>query len=85
MHTLQLDLSARAIFLPPMVLLSVIMVVFIWRKSVGAAIFLSSESQALGWVATVLCALKEKNKQDTSHIFLPQKRANEIGNLTHFQ
>ncbi len=33
------------------------------------------------WFATVLWTLKEE-KQDTSHNFLPQKKANEIGNLT---
>jgi hypothetical protein len=50
-------------------------------KYVGAAISEISISVNFVWFATDLCALKEE-KQDTSHIILPQKKANEIGNLT---
>jgi hypothetical protein len=32
------------------------------------------------WFTTALCTLEEENK-DTSHIFLPHNRANEMGNL----
>jgi hypothetical protein len=48
---------------------------------VGAAIFEISISINFVWFATDLCALKEE-KQDTSHLILPQKKANEFGNLT---
>jgi hypothetical protein len=46
----------------------------------GAAIFDIRISGNFVWFATVLCTLKEE-KQDASHIFLPQTKANEIGNL----
>jgi hypothetical protein len=45
-----------------------------------AAIF-DKISGNLVWFATVICGLKEE-KQDTSHIFLPRKRVNEVDNLT---
>jgi hypothetical protein len=45
--------------------------------NLGAAIF----DINCVWFATVISTLKEE-KLDTAHIFLPQKRANEIGNLT---
>jgi hypothetical protein len=47
---------------------------------VGAATFDIRISGKFVWFATVLCTLMEE-KQDTSHMFLPKKRANEIGNL----
>ena len=53
------------------------------KAVVGAGIFDIRISGNFVWFATVLCTLKEE-KQDTSQIFLPQKRANKIGtcNLT---
>ncbi len=56
-------------------------IAYIMGKAVGgAAIFDIGISGNFVWFATVLCTLKEE-KQDASHVFLPQKRANEIGNL----
>jgi hypothetical protein len=45
-----------------------------------AAIFEIKISGNLCGLQTVLCTLEEENK-DTSHIFLPHKRANKMGNL----
>ncbi len=45
-----------------------------------AAIFEIKISGNLSGLQTVLCTLEEENK-DTSHIFLPNKRANKMGNL----
>jgi hypothetical protein len=48
---------------------------------VEEAIFDIKISGNFGWFATVLHGLKEE-KQDPSHIFLPQKRTNVIVTLT---
>ncbi len=47
----------------------------------GTAIFDNRISSNFVWFSTVLYTLKEE-KQDSTHIFLSQKRANETGNLT---
>jgi hypothetical protein len=47
---------------------------------VGAAFFDVRMSGYVVWFATVLCTLKAE-KQDTSHILMHHKRANENGNL----
>jgi hypothetical protein len=44
------------------------MVAYVWRQSVGAAIFDIRISGNFLWFTTVLCTLKE-GKQDTSDIF----------------
>ncbi len=54
------------------------MVAYIWRQSVGAAIFDIQFSGKFFWFTTVLWTLEE-GKQDTSDIFLTHKRASEIG------
>jgi hypothetical protein len=41
--------------------------------------YLTSESQAILYGLQQSCTLKEE-KQDTSHMFLPHKRAHKIGN-----
>ncbi len=52
----------------------------IWKRSVWAAIFEIKISASFVWFTTVLCTLKEENK-DSSYIFLPHKSANEMDNL----
>jgi hypothetical protein len=66
MRTLQLDLAQTYIhwgnISSPLVKYSVIIVVYIWRKYVGAAIFDIRILREFVWFAKVICTLEEANK-----------------------